>query len=509
MPLLEVDDISIHFGGVVAVKNLSFNIDAGLIYSVIGPNGAGKTTLFNLITGIYKPTSGKIRFDGQAIHGQSPNKLAERGIARTFQNLQICFNMTALENVMIGAHLRLDRNVLKAALRWPSLRRRDQKLRKESADLMKFVGLEKYLDARSDALSYGILKRLEIARALAMNPKMVFLDEPAAGLNPQETNEIEQLIRKLADSGITIVLVEHDMKMVMNLSDRILVLDYGKKLTEGTCAQVRQNPDVIAAYLGTHNPASPEGQITDAKFQLASSKQEAVLLTVSGLESSYGKIKVLKGLNFEVRRGETIALIGANGAGKTTLLRTLSGVQHSDAGEIWFDGENITKQHADQRMRNGICHSPEGRQIFGSLSVEDHLFLGAYTQKKAFLQQDIERVYALFPILKEKRKLLAGTLSGGQQQMLSIGRALMGRPKLLLLDEPSMGLAPLLVKDVFDVVRTLKAEGMTIILAEQNAFATLALSDRGYVMETGEITLTGNGQELIHNKKVRSAYLGM
>ncbi len=252
MALLEVDNLSIHFGGVKAVQNVSFQIDAGIVYAVIGPNGAGKTTLFNLITGVYQPTSGSIRFDGETIHGKSPNQLAERGMARTFQNLQICLNMGALENVMVGAHLRLDRNLFKAALRWPRLRQHDRALRDEAAALMEFVGLGKHIDARADTMSYGMLKRLEIARALAMKPRMIFLDEPAAGLNPKETIEVDALVRKVADSGITVVLVEHDMKMVMNLSDRILVLDYGKKLAEGTGAEVRQNPDVIAAYLGTH-----------------------------------------------------------------------------------------------------------------------------------------------------------------------------------------------------------------------------------------------------------------
>ena len=250
MALLEVKDLSIHFGGVKAVQNVSFNIDAGIVYAVIGPNGAGKTTLFNLITGVYKPTTGEIRLDGEPIHGKSPNELAERGVARTFQNLQICMNMTAIENVMVGAHLRLDRNLFKAALRWPSLRKRDRELREEAAELMRFVGLESYTNARADTMSYGVLKRLEIARALAMKPRMIFLDEPAAGLNPKETIEVDQLVRKVADSGITVVLVEHDMKMVMNISDRILVLNYGRKLAEGSAREVRADPEVIAAYLG-------------------------------------------------------------------------------------------------------------------------------------------------------------------------------------------------------------------------------------------------------------------
>ncbi len=252
MALLEVHDLSIHFGGVKAVQNVSFSIDAGIVYAVIGPNGAGKTTLFNLITGIYTPTAGSITLDGQPIQGKSPDVLAQRGVARTFQNLQICMNMSAIENVMVGAHLRLDRNLFKAALRWPSLKARDRDLHTEAVELMRFVGLDAYTAARADSMSYGALKRLEIARALAMKPRLLFLDEPAAGLNPKETIEVDALIRKVADTGVTVVLVEHDMKMVMNLSDRILVLDYGRKLAEGTAAEVRRNPDVIAAYLGAH-----------------------------------------------------------------------------------------------------------------------------------------------------------------------------------------------------------------------------------------------------------------
>ena len=249
------------------------------------------------------------------------------------------------------------------------------------------------------------------------------------------------------------------------------------------------------------------GASSAGELQSAASQPD-VLLSVSNLESSYGRIKALKGISIEVRRGETVALVGANGAGKTTFLRSLSGVQPM-SGRIIFDGEDISKLRADQRMRRGICQSPEGRQVFGPLSIEDNLRLGAYTQPKAQVEGDLEKIYTMFPILKEKRKLPAGTLSGGQQQMLAIGRALMGRPKLLLLDEPSMGLAPLLVEEVFNVVKALKAQGMSIILAEQNAFSALALADRGYVLETGSVTLTGTGRELIEDEQVRAAYLGM
>lgn len=250
MSQLVVKGLSKEFGGVKAVQDVSFTIKGGTVHSVIGPNGAGKTTLFNLITGIYTPTSGSIEFESAPVAGAPPFELARLGMSRTFQNLQVCMNMSAIENVMVGAHLRLSQGLLASLLHLPKLRKADRDCRDEAAELMTFVGVGKYRDAHANQMSYGALKRLEIARALAAKPKMILLDEPAAGLNDTETHEIEALIRKIADSGITVVLVEHDMKLVMNLSDHILVLDYGKKLAEGTAAEVRENPDVIAAYLG-------------------------------------------------------------------------------------------------------------------------------------------------------------------------------------------------------------------------------------------------------------------
>lgn len=248
--MLEIQNLSKSFGGVHAVQDVSFKVKAGAIHSVIGPNGAGKTTLFNLITGVYTPSSGQILFNGENVAGMAPDQLARRGMSRTFQNLQVCMNMSAIDNVMVGAHLRLNQNLFASMLHLPGVRRADAARREEAAELMQFVGVGKYVGSDSGQMSYGALKRLEIARALAAKPRILLLDEPAAGLNHTETAEIEELIRKVAQSGVTVVLVEHDMKLVMNLSDHILVLDYGKKLAEGTAPEVRANPDVIAAYLG-------------------------------------------------------------------------------------------------------------------------------------------------------------------------------------------------------------------------------------------------------------------
>jgi len=233
------------------------------------------------------------------------------------------------------------------------------------------------------------------------------------------------------------------------------------------------------------------------------------VLEVRSLTSHYGSIQALKGIDIDVYEGQLVALVGANGAGKTTLLRTLSGVQPASGGDIVYRGASIVRQRPDARVRAGICQVPEGRQVFGPLTIEDNLLLGAYTRPRAELAEDLDKAYALFPVLAEKRKLPAGTLSGGQQQMLAMARALMARPRLLLLDEPSMGLAPMLIEEIFRVVKMLRAQGMTILLVEQNAHAALSIADIGYVLETGSISLSGSGDELLRNEQVKAAYLGM
>jgi branched-chain amino acid transport system ATP-binding protein len=233
------------------------------------------------------------------------------------------------------------------------------------------------------------------------------------------------------------------------------------------------------------------------------------MLSVEGLRSRYGRIEVLHGIDLEVGSGEIVTVVGANGAGKTTLLRCLSGVQPVTAGSIVFRGEPLTPVPAYRRIARGLAQSPEGRQIFTNLSVEENLRLGAFLHTDDRVEKDMADAFAMFPILKEKRNLAAGGLSGGQQQMLAMARALMGRPSCLLLDEPSMGLAPIIVAQILDVVKSLKALGVTVLLVEQNAYAALQIADRGYVMETGRITMSGPAAELIADERIRAAYLGL
>ncbi len=233
------------------------------------------------------------------------------------------------------------------------------------------------------------------------------------------------------------------------------------------------------------------------------------MLTVEGLRSRYGRIEVLHGIDLEISSGEIVTVVGANGAGKTTLLRCLSGIQPVSAGSIIFRGEALTTVPAFARVRRGLAQSPEGRQIFTNLTVEENLRLGAFLFTDEKVDRDMEEAFTLFPILREKRNLAAGGLSGGQQQMLAIARALMSRPSCLLLDEPSMGLAPILVAQIFDVVKSLRNLDVTVLLVEQNAFGALSIADRGYVMETGRISMSGPAAELIADERIREAYLGI
>ncbi len=259
---------------------------------------------------------------------------------------------------------------------------------------------------------------------------------------------------------------------------------------------------------------APEGlggmtDMVTAHLARRGTEKTGTLLEISDLTCRYGRIEALHGVSLKVGAGELVALVGANGAGKTTMLRTISGVQPAAGGRVRFDGQDITKMRADARVRAGIAQVPEGRQVFQPMSIEDNLKMGAYTRPQSEIRAGLDEVYDLFPILRERRKLPAGTLSGGQQQMLALGRAMMSKPKLMLLDEPSMGLAPLIVEEIFRIVKMLKDAGMTILLVEQNARAALALADHAYVLETGSVTLEGPGPELLQNDDVRRAYLGM
>ena len=317
------------------------------------------------------------------------------------------------------------------------------------------------------------------------------------------TQALRKHIKK--EEGVVIprakeVLTEEDWRQIAEARDQQNDPLFGDRVRE----EFRELRHQIVSYtperfggLGLTHPAStPE--------------TGAEMLSIEGVVSSYGQIEVLHDINLKIHSGEIVSLVGANGAGKSTLLMAISGLQPLDKGQMSFEGENLNKMSVDRRVSSGIVQVPEGRQVFKDLSVRDNLRLGAYTRKQGpEVQRDLQKVFTRFPILEQKQDNLAGELSGGQQQMLAIGRALMAKPRLLLLDEPSMGLAPLIVEEIFGIIRELTEEGITVFLVEQNASQALALADRGYVLETGRVVLEGTGRELLSNEKVREAYLGM
>jgi ABC-type branched-subunit amino acid transport system ATPase component len=519
--LLRLDKVQRHFGGVHAVDGVSLEVEEGSIQGLIGPNGAGKTTLVNVITGYVPYESGKAWLQKDEITGLRPYRIATAGISRTFQNIRLFKDLTGLENVLVGMHARRRDDTLAQLATLPMFRR-DQKGRLDEAGrLMETVGLSASDVGKRAAgtLPYGDQRRLEIARALALRPRLLILDEPAAGMNPSEKQGMRELIERLNKDGLTILLIDHDMRLVMGVCQRVAVLDFGRKIAEGTPDEVSTDAGVIKAYLGTGGdkvvtsaPGAAAVGETEAGIEAsgirAAAEPKKAILDVRDLTVSYGAITAVRGASLRVAAGEVVALIGANGAGKSTILNALSGLIRPEAGTAVFDGLDLTVANPSRIVRHGLVQVPEGREILARQTVLENLELATWGRRSGTLAKEIDAVMKRFPILGERRALRAGTLSGGEQQMLAIARGLLAKPRLLLLDEPSLGLAPQMVDEVFATIEEIHREGTTILLVEQNALRALEIADRGYVLETGQIRLSGTGDDLLHNPAVRRAYLG-
>jgi ABC-type branched-subunit amino acid transport system ATPase component/ABC-type branched-subunit amino acid transport system permease subunit len=491
---LVVKGLGIAFGGVKAATDVSFVAQGGRITSLIGPNGAGKSTVLNMIGGFYKPDDGSVARAGVELGGEPAWRVARNGIARTYQTTQLFGAMTVLDNVLIA----LRRGRLGSPLE--ALAQPDDEARARA--LLAFAGYRGRTDLQARYLAHVDLRLVEIARALATRPAVLLLDEPAAGLLRSDKDQLGGLLKKIAGTGIAVILVEHDMQLVMAISDHIVVLDAGSVIAAGDPARVRSDPLVLKAYLGTGDmQARPRAKPWQAPAG-------EVVLSCLKLDAGYGAAPVLQNVSLSVHAGEMVALLGANGAGKSTAMLAMSGLLRPVDGSIILDDSRIDGLPAHLIAARGLALVPEGRQMFTELSVRDNILLGAYTRKDADLSGEVDALLARFPRLRDRIDSRAGLLSGGEQQMVAIARGLVARPGILLLDEPSLGLAPAMISELFAVLADLRDEGVTILLVDQMASQALKVADRGYVLESGKIVHDDKAEALAQDPALEAAYLG-
>jgi len=400
--------------------------------------------------------------------------------------------MTALENLEV------------ACLHGGGLRRR-RDARREAQSILELTGLAEFADVRAEDLGLLRLKRLELARALALRPRLLLLDEIAAGLVETEVQELVSLIKRLRSEVESMIIVEHVLDVIHDCADRVVVIDRGSKLIEGEVATVMADPQVVAAYLGTGGSL---GEQVRPVHPLRAAKAPS-LLRADGVTAGYGHSRALTDVSIEIGEGEIVGLLGANGAGKTTTARVLSGMIVPSSGEIEVAGRGLQGRPAHEFVAAGIAHCMEGRRIFGELSVEENLLVGGRTaNSRDELASRLRRVYGLFEVLKEKRNQPGKDLSGGQQQQLAVGRALMAAPRLILLDEISLGLAPVIVDRVYEALAEINRRGVAMLVVEQNVERGLTLANHVYVLEKGRVALAGSPAEVRADPRLLALYVG-
>lgn len=492
--VLQVDHLTKRFGGVTAVSDVSFTVAAGEALAVIGPNGAGKSSLLKLLSGVYRPDEGSVVFGDTSVNNLAPDAVARHGIGLAHQIPRPFKGLTVRENVAIGA------------MSQPGSRRRTRHEFVET--VLETCGLADKAAVPGSGLRLLDLKRLELARALSVNPSLILLDEVAAGLNGRDLDEVIELIRTISDQGRSLVLVEHVEGVVASLVDRVLVIDWGKVIAEGSPTEIAANPRVREVYLGGgRTPTS--SAVPETARSAWTDATSAPLLHVESIDTSYGDIVALRDVSVEVRAAEIVAVLGANGAGKSTLAGTISGLLRPTSGRVHFDGRDVTRAPAFVRNQGGIAHCPEGRKIFAELSVHENLLVTAGLRLgRSELEARLGGVHGIFPMLSEMAPRRAGTLSGGQQQMLAIGRALMSSPRLLVCDEISLGLAPVAIDSLYEALERIRDRGVAVLLIEQNVHRSLTVADRVYVLERGRVSYSGDPKPLSDEKTLNDFYFG-
>ena len=494
--LLECRGVGKRFGEFTAVAGVDLLLADRRLHALIGPNGAGKTTLFNVCSGMYPPDGGQLLLAGERLDGLPAERIVSRGLARSFQVTNLFPTLTVFENLRLGAQAR-DGQRFNAWRPSASL----ATVNEETRQLVGFVGREGLEEVPVSSLSYGGQRLVEMGVALAARPRVLLLDEPLAGLAAAERERITGLVRRLTEH-MAVLLVEHDIDRVFAFADGVTVMNEGRVIAEGPVEAVRNDPQVQEVYLGhgrdmlvASAPSAPAGGA------------RSPVVSVAGINTFYGKSHILHDVSLELRGGEVVGLLGRNGAGKSSTLKSMMGLVPPARGRVEFAGRDITGRSPEEIARLGMGFVPQGRRLFPNLTVAENLTLGRLRRRGGDgVHWEQERIFEFFPRLRERLGSKAETLSGGEQQMVAIARALAGNVKLLLLDEPFEGLAPAVTETIFSSLDRLRRE-VPILIVEHDLDLVLALADRIYVLDRGRITYEGPAAPLRADHDLRRRVL--
>jgi branched-chain amino acid transport system ATP-binding protein len=499
--IVEGRGIGVSFKGVRALHDVDIQVRAGEMFGLLGPNGAGKSTLLAVLSGLLRPNSGEVCLAGVNVTREAPQQRAQLGLARTFQHPQLFADLTVSQHLRLAHRLHHERRRMwsdlidGAGLRSPSAEET-----RVIAELLEVLELGGVADQPVVELPLGTSRLVEVGQALATRPKVLLLDEPSSGLDPHETKRlVTALTGMVAMQGVALLLVEHDVEMVMSISDTIQVLEFGQTIAVGPPASVRANAAVQSAYLGDQLDTTDVQRLpprTAASAHREVDLSAPPLLRVENLRATYGDALALDGVSLSIMTGTVLALLGANGAGKSTLGRVLSGLIPAVSGSVHFDGTDVTGMPAHEIRRLGLAYLPEGRGVFPRLSVAENLRMAVRTLPKSQRGAAIDAAMDMFPIFGQRRRQLASQLSGGEQQMLSLARVLALRPRLVIADEMSLGLAPKIVDQVFAALRASIDIGTTVIVIEQLVHQALSLADQCCILRRGQVAWSGASAEV-------------
>lgn len=482
---LELRDLRKSFGKTEIIRGANLAVAPGERVAIIGPNGAGKSTLFNLISGRFAPTSGDVILNGQRINGMAPYEINRRGLSRSFQITNIFPKLSVFENLRCGV-------LWSMGYKYTFLRFLSNlhDANERAKQLMEMIKLDKKRDTLAMNLTYAEQRALEIGITIAGGANVILLDEPTAGMSKTETTRFIHLIKEVTE-GRTLLTVEHDMGVVFGLADKIAVVVYGEVIAFDTPDKVRANQRVQEAYLGSV-VADEQGRDTD-------------MLKIENLHAYYGKSHVLHGVTFDVQPGEIVALLGRNGSGRSTTAKAIMGLVDWE-GTLNWKGQDLNGKKAYEIAHLGVGYVPESRDVFPNLTVHQNLMLGQKGSGKNS-RWSFDDMYDMFPRLKERQHTEAGVMSGGEQQMLTLCRTLMGDPDLIIIDEPTEGLAPKIVELVGQYLQTIKSRGISVLLIEQKLTIAMKISDRALVMGHGSIVFQGTPDSLRADNYIRKEWL--